>query len=157
MLRRSRPSLPQQRGQSNLPTLARSSRQPQLANPYRFARHEAAQQVRKLYQLSDGIICHSWHSPFYRKIEITVADHIPVPSPHPLFGRDWHIAAFAVPHHFGRFSNRPSGVKHFQTIHDCSVDVAHGLVLLFGIGTRALPAWESRTRWNNLTVGLAVL
>ena len=37
-----------------------------------------------------------------------------------------------------RFSNRPFGVKRFQTIHRCSVDVAHGLVLLFGIGTRAL-------------------
>ena len=35
-----------------------------------------------------------------------------------------------------RFSNRPLGVKHFQTIHPCSVDVAHGLVLLFGIGTK---------------------
>ncbi len=37
-----------------------------------------------------------------------------------------------------RFSNRPFGVKHFQTIHRYSVDVAHGLVLLFGIGTKAL-------------------
>src|ERR1035438_10213737 len=79
MLRRSRPSLPRQRGQSNLPTLVRSSRQPQLANPYRFARHEAAQQLRKLCQLSDEIICHSWHSPFNRIIEINVADYIPVP------------------------------------------------------------------------------
>ena len=35
-----------------------------------------------------------------------------------------------------RFSNRPFGVKRFQTIHHYSVDVAHGLVLLFGIGTR---------------------
>ena len=34
-----------------------------------------------------------------------------------------------------RFSNRPFGVKHFQTICRCGVDVAHGLVLLFGIGT----------------------
>src|SRR6478752_7686424 len=34
------------------------------------------------------------------------------------------------------FSNRPFGVKRFQTIHHYSVDVAHGLVLLFGIGTR---------------------
>ena len=33
------------------------------------------------------------------------------------------------------FSNRPFGVKHFQTTRRCSVDVAHGLVLLFGIGT----------------------
>src|SRR6516225_160901 len=47
-------------------------------------------------------------------------------------------------------------VKHFQTIHHYSVDVAHGLVLLFGIGTRALPSWDSRTRWNNLLGGLAV-
>src|SRR5271167_2827372 len=55
-----------------------------------------------------------------------------------------------------RFSNRPFGVKHFQTIRRCSVDVAHGLVLLFGIGTRALPSWDSRTRWNNLYRGLTV-
>jgi len=54
------------------------------------------------------------------------------------------------------FSNRPFGVKHFQTIHHHSVDVAHGLVLLFGIGTKALPSWGSKTRWNNLRVGLAV-
>src|SRR3982074_904014 len=39
-----------------------------------------------------------------------------------------------------RFSNRPFGVKRFQTIRHCSVDVARGLVLLFGIGTRALPS-----------------
>ena len=37
-----------------------------------------------------------------------------------------------------RFSNRPFGVKRFQTIHQHSVDVAHGLVLLFGIGAKAL-------------------
>ena len=35
-----------------------------------------------------------------------------------------------------RFSNRPVGVKHFQALHDGGVDVAHGLVLLFEIGTR---------------------
>ena len=51
----------------------------------------------------------------------------------------------------GRF-----GVKHFQTIHHYSVDVAHGLVLLFGIGTKALPSWDSKTRRNNLLDGLAV-
>jgi hypothetical protein len=55
-----------------------------------------------------------------------------------------------------RFSNRPFGVKHFQTFHQHSVDVARGLVLLFGIGTRALPSWDSRTRRNNLLVGLTV-
>ena len=54
------------------------------------------------------------------------------------------------------FSNRRVGVKHFQTIHQCGVDVARGLVLLFGIGTGALPSWDSRTRRNNLLVGLAV-
>ena len=52
------------------------------------------------------------------------------------------------------FSNRPFGVKHFQTIHPCGVDVARGLVLLFGIGTKALPSWDTKTRWNNLRVGL---
>jgi len=34
-----------------------------------------------------------------------------------------------------RFSNRPVGVKRFQTIHDCGVDVTCGLALFFGIGT----------------------
>src|SRR5262245_58965130 len=55
-----------------------------------------------------------------------------------------------------RFSNRPFGVKRFQTIHHLSVSVARGLVLLFGIGTKALPSWDSKTRWNNLPGGLAV-
>jgi hypothetical protein len=55
-----------------------------------------------------------------------------------------------------RFSNRPVWVKRFETFHRCGFDVAHGLVLLFGIGTRALPAWGSRTRRNNLSGGLAV-
>src|SRR6478672_8331228 len=55
-----------------------------------------------------------------------------------------------------RFSNRPFGVKRFQTIHHYSVDVAHGLVLLFGMAPGALPSWDSRTRWNNLLGGLAV-
>ena len=55
-----------------------------------------------------------------------------------------------------RFSNRPVGVKRFQTIHDCGVDVARGLVLLSGIGTEAVPSWGSKMRWNNLLGGLAV-
>ena len=55
-----------------------------------------------------------------------------------------------------RFSNRPFGVKHFQTIRRCSVDVAHGLALLFGIDTKALPSWDSKTRRSNLYRGLAV-
>jgi hypothetical protein len=54
------------------------------------------------------------------------------------------------------FSNRPFGVKCFQTIRHFSVDVARGHVLLFGIGPRALPSWDSRMRWDNLSGGLAV-
>src|SRR5262249_26571481 len=54
------------------------------------------------------------------------------------------------------FSNRPFGVKHFQTVDLCGVDVARRLALLFGIGTRALPSWDSKIRWNNLWHGLAV-
>src|SRR6476620_4285307 len=53
-----------------------------------------------------------------------------------------------------RFSNRPFGVKRFQTIRHHSVDAARGLMLLFGIGTEALPSWDSRTRRNNLYRGL---
>src|SRR5436305_3700472 len=44
----------------------------------------------------------------------------------------------------------------FQTIHRYGVDVAHGLVLLFGIGTNAFPSWDSKTRWSDLLGGLAV-
>ena len=47
------------------------------------------------------------------------------------------------------------GVKRFQTIHRYSVDVGRGLVLLFGIGTKALPPWDSKMRRNNLCRGLA--
>src|SRR5262245_60054136 len=36
------------------------------------------------------------------------------------------------------------------------VNVARGLVLLFGIGTKALPSWDSKTRWNNLECDFAV-
>src|SRR4029450_7096689 len=50
----------------------------------------------------------------------------------------------------GRF-----GSSAFRLSTNCSVDVAHGLVLLSGIGTRALPSWGSRTRWTNLRGGLA--
>src|SRR5262249_34802615 len=56
-----------------------------------------------------------------------------------------------------RFSNRPIEVKRFQTTHRRGVDVSHGLVLLFGIGTKALPSWDSRTKWNNLCHGLTVI
>jgi hypothetical protein len=33
--------------------------------------------------------------------------------------------------------SRPVWVKRFQAVHQCGVDVAHWLVHLFGIGTRA--------------------
>src|ERR1035437_7432544 len=56
---------------------------------------------------------------------------------------------------FGSSTFKPSTTT-FQTIHHCSVDGARGLVLLFGIGARALPLWDSRTRRNNLLGGLAV-
>src|SRR6267142_5384133 len=64
--------------------------------------------------------------------------------------------AGGAPDHEVSFSNRPFEVKRFQTIHHRSVDVARGLVLLSGIGTRALPSWDSKTRWNNLCGGLIV-
>ena len=70
--------------------------------------------------------------------------------------RLWHEPADPACPLIGPFSNRPFGVKRFQTIHHSGVDVARGLVLLFGIVTRALPSWDSRTRRNNLSGGLAV-
>src|SRR6266700_247688 len=70
--------------------------------------------------------------------------------------RDGSIATEMGCPRYVRFSNRPFGVKHFQTIHHHSVDVARGLVLLFGIGTRALPSWGSKTGWNNLYRGLVI-
>jgi hypothetical protein len=54
------------------------------------------------------------------------------------------------------FSNRPFWVKHFQTVPLLRFDVARGLALLFGLGTRALPSWDSKTRRNNLLGDLAV-
>jgi hypothetical protein len=71
---------------------------------------------------------------------------------------DPEIAITAVEHapHDVCFSNRPFRVKHFQAIHQCGVDVARGLVLLSGIGTWALPSWDSRTGRNNLLGGLTV-
>ena len=70
--------------------------------------------------------------------------------------RSLHLADNPAAPAFVRFSNRPFWVKRFQTMHHCSVDVARGLVLLFGIGTKALPSWDSKTRRNNLLGGLAV-
>jgi hypothetical protein len=56
---------------------------------------------------------------------------------------------------FGSSTFKPSTTT-FQTIHHCSVDIARGLVLLFGLGARALPLWDSKTRRNNLSGGLTV-
>ena len=49
-----------------------------------------------------------------------------------------------------------SGSSAFRPSTTTCVDVAHGLVLLFGIGTKALPSWDSKTRRNNLSGGLAI-
>jgi len=70
-----------------------------------------------------------------------------------LSNRPFRVKLLQTIHHF---SNRPFSVKLLQTIHHYSVDVAHGLALLFGFGTKALPAWDSKTRWNNLCRGLTV-
>ena len=56
-----------------------------------------------------------------------------------------------VPSLIGRFWS-----SAFRPIHHCGVDITRGLVLLFGIGTTALPVWVSKTRWNNLLIGLAL-
>jgi hypothetical protein len=48
------------------------------------------------------------------------------------------------------------GSSTFRLSINSSVDVAHGLALLFGLGTKALPSWDSKTRWNNLMGDLAV-
>src|SRR5437899_8879947 len=48
------------------------------------------------------------------------------------------------------------GSSTFRPSTNSSVDVAHGLALLFGLGTKALPSWDSKTRWNNLNSDLAV-
>lgn len=42
----------------------------------------------------------------------------------------------------------------FRLSHYGSVDIAHGLALLFGIGTKAFPARGSKTKLNNLLSGL---
>jgi len=42
---------------------------------------------------------------------------------------------FTAKQRFGRFSNRPFEVKHFQTVHPHGIGVTRGHVLLSGIGT----------------------
>src|SRR5262249_851224 len=55
---------------------------------------------------------------------------------HSAFRSAFHKADISSQVRDVRSSNRPFRVNRFQTIHHYSVDVAHGLVLLFGIGTR---------------------
>jgi uncharacterized glyoxalase superfamily protein PhnB len=50
------------------------------------------------------------------------------------------------------FSNRPAGVERFQTIHYGSVDVDHGLVLLFGIGTNVDSVFQQAVKAGGQTV-----
>ena len=50
----------------------------------------------------------------------------------------------------------PLGSSAFRLSTNSSVDVAHGLSLLFGLGTKALPSWDPRKRWSDLRGGLAV-
>ena len=47
------------------------------------------------------------------------------------------------------------GSSAFRLSTTAGADVTRGLVLLFGIGTKALPSWDSKTRWNDLWGGLA--
>jgi hypothetical protein len=70
--------------------------------------------------------------------------------------RLWHLADIQLTPVNVRFSNRPVGVKRFQTVHGSGFEVTRGLVLLYGIGTKALPSWDPKTRWNNVLGGLAV-
>ena len=49
----------------------------------------------------------------------------------------------------GRF-----GSSALRLSYHSSVDVACGLVLLFELGRKALPVWDSRMRGNNLSVAL---
>jgi hypothetical protein len=66
--------------------------------------------------------------------------------------RSGPFSAVDEPRRDVRFSNRPSGVKRFQTIRHHSDDVARGLVLLFGIGTRALPSLVGCARRRALPI-----
>ena len=55
-----------------------------------------------------------------------------------------------------RFSNRPVGVKHFQTLHNGGVNITRGFMLLYGLGTEARPSWDLKMRWNDLCGDLTV-
>jgi hypothetical protein len=48
------------------------------------------------------------------------------------------------------------GSSAFRLFTTRGQNVTRRLVLLSGIGTKAVPSWGSKTRWNNLSGGLAV-
>ena len=108
--------------------------------------------VATVYFIIDGVFSYvtrpvtAWLSK--RKILVRLRRWITSLAPYPSF------ALFAVPVVilaqclWGQGAFRPSTTS-------VSMSLAR-LVLLFGIGTRALPSWDSRTRWNNLLVCLAV-
>jgi hypothetical protein len=53
-----------------------------------------------------------------------------------------------LPLHYVRLSNRRSGSSTFRLSTTVGFNIACGLVLRYGIGTTALPSWDSRMRWN---------
>ena len=56
-------------------------------------------------------------------------------------------------------ATRGGSIHWGQALSDASrggVNVTCGRVLLYGIGTKAVPSWDPKTRWNNLLGGLAV-
>src|SRR3974390_1452813 len=86
----------------------------------------------------------------------------PLPLPASLFAHDWvhnhrtlKAGTICIDDKSTSLIGR-SGSSAFQAIHHFSVDVACELVLLFGLGAKALSVWDSRTRRNNLLVGLTV-
>ncbi len=65
------------------------------------------------------------------------------------------VSTHAANHHEVRFSNRPFWVKHFQTVHHRRVECRSRARASLRTRHWALPSWDSKTRWNNLSVGLA--
>src|SRR3974390_3235194 len=68
-----------------------------------------------------------------------------LPSEEQTLQSDRHMSASLI----GRF-----GSSAFKLSTTSVVGVAHGLALLFGIGTEALPLWDPRMRRTNLRGGL---
>ena len=67
-----------------------------------------------------------------------------------------HSRHFAVTQQFGRFSNRPFRVKRFQTIRRRSVSISlTGSCFSSELAQGPSISWDSRTRRNNLSGGLA--